>query len=108
MMESELNIAQVYSRLRKSGINISDQKEVVLALESEARHYRSVIQELSKRNGLPQHPSEEHQMVYDWDSCRSPELSRMLHEINTYGYEIVSVTQWAEVYTVFFKRPDYG
>lgn len=101
-MKNEIKVEYVYSRLRRAGVDIKSQKAVVEALESEIRHYRSVIEEMRKRADL--HLPEKSRMVYDWESCRACELSRMMHEINTYGYKLIAVTQHMEVYTVFFER----
>jgi len=41
----------------------------------------------------------------DFEICDGiEELSRMLHHINRYGYELVTVTQYKDAYTVFFRR----
>ena len=103
-MKSEIDVAQVYRRLRKCGVNIQSRNEVVLALESEIRHYRDVIHELGRRQRLTPLPPLEDRMVCDWETCRAPEVSQVLHEINAYGYELISVTQHGEVYSMFFRK----
>ena len=44
--------------------------------------------------------------VYDIEICIGvEELKRVIHVINAAQWEIVSVTQNKEIYTVFFRRP---
>lgn len=41
----------------------------------------------------------------DFEICDgTEELFRIFHHINRYGYELVTVTQCGDMYTVFFRR----
>lgn len=45
-------------------------------------------------------------IVYDYQFCvEDEELEATIREINDRGYTLISVTQYGETYTVFFRRP---
>lgn len=49
------------------------------------------------------------QYVWDFEICCSvEELRRTLDLINKYRYQLSTITQSGEVYTVFFWRPAHG
>lgn len=57
---------------------------------------------LSRRPYITQH-------VCDFEICCSvEELRRTLDLINKYRYQLSTITQSGEVYTVFFWRPAHG
>lgn len=44
--------------------------------------------------------------VYDFEVCIGvEELKLKLSKINSFGFELVSVTQTMDKYTLFFRRP---
>lgn len=46
---------------------------------------------------------------YDYEICDGEmSLQRTIEFINEHGYSLVSVTQYEDKYTVFFRRPLYG
>lgn len=48
-------------------------------------------------------------MLYDFELCEGlVELREVMCSINRSGYELVSVTQCSDLYTVFFRRPANG
>lgn len=47
--------------------------------------------------------------IYDYDFCvGKDELNQTMREINQRGFELLSVTQTAGAYTIFFRRITYG
>lgn len=50
-----------------------------------------------------------HWYIYDFQVCEGrPELLRTMDYINRHGYDLISVTQYQETYTVFFRRRACG
>ena len=50
-----------------------------------------------------------HWYVYDFQLCTGrAELVRTMDYINRHGYDLISVTQYQETYTVFFRRRACG
>lgn len=50
-----------------------------------------------------------HAVLYDFELCVGvDELKETIGVINDRGYDLVSVTQYEEVFTVFFRRPASG
>lgn len=48
-------------------------------------------------------------VLYDYEFCSTrSDLQRVMESINQNGYELVSVTQDINCYTVFFRRPVRG
>lgn len=47
--------------------------------------------------------------IYDFELCEGVEgLKRTMDYINRHGYDLISVTQSGDVYTVFFRRRACG
>lgn len=43
--------------------------------------------------------------MYDFEICVGADgLARTIHHINRYGYRLITVTQYKDEYTVFFRR----
>lgn len=50
-----------------------------------------------------------HWYIYDFQVCEGKEeLMRTINYINRHGYGLISVTQYQDVYTVFFRRRACG
>lgn len=50
-----------------------------------------------------------HWFIYDFEMCVGvEELKETMDVINHHGYDLISVTQSGEVYTVFFRRRACG
>lgn len=50
-----------------------------------------------------------HWFIYDFEVCVGVEgLKQIMDDINYHGYDLISVTQSGEIYTVFFRRRACG
>ena len=106
MNNEKINPEHVRLRLKRCGVDISNADDVVVALETEIRHYRLKINAMQKP---PDDARPKPKSRYDFEQCLGVvELANTLQEINEFGCRLITVTQDGGIYTVFFEGNTYA
>lgn len=66
------------ARLKTAGVDTNCYKDVVIALDTEIRHYRDVIDRISGRGGIPGECSDHGAFVIGWDVGMRALASRLI------------------------------
>lgn len=66
---------------------------------------REPLQVMSKEEHVRIFDPQTRRSLYDFEICvGADDLARTIHHINRYGYRLITVTQYKDEYTVFFRR----
>lgn len=74
-------------------------------MEKTIEDFCELLQAMPQEKHAQAHERRRAVPMYDFEICvGADDLARTIHHINRYGYRLITVTQYKDEYTVFFRR----